>query len=33
VPGPAEALWYAQRALPERWPEIRAELWRRARSS
>jgi hypothetical protein len=32
-PGPSEALWYAQQALQERWPNIRAELWRRARSS
>ena len=31
--GPSEALWYAQQALQERWPDIRAELWRRARSS
>ena len=32
-PGPSEALWYAQQTLQERWPDIRAELWRRARSS
>jgi Family of unknown function (DUF6461) len=32
-PGPSEALWYAQQALQERWPDIRAQLWRRARSS
>jgi hypothetical protein len=29
--GSLDALYYAQRALDERWPTIRAELWRRAR--
>ncbi len=28
---PTDAFWYAQQALPERWPAVRAELWRRAR--
>ncbi|MBQ0904400.1 DUF6461 domain-containing protein [Micromonospora sp. U21] len=28
---PLDTLWYAQQALQERWPAIRAELWRRAR--
>jgi hypothetical protein len=30
-PGPRDTLWYAQQAVQERWPAIRAELWRRAR--
>jgi hypothetical protein len=33
-PGPSyrtDALWYAQQALQERWPAVRAELWQRAR--
>ncbi|MDG6110078.1 DUF6461 domain-containing protein [Dactylosporangium aurantiacum] len=33
-PGPSyrtDALWYAQHALQQRWPTIRADLWRRAR--
>ncbi|SIR60214.1 DUF6461 domain-containing protein [Micromonospora avicenniae] len=30
-PKPLDTLWYAQQALQERWPAIRAELWRRAR--
>lgn len=28
---PPDTLWYAQHALQQRWPTIRAELWRRAR--
>lgn len=30
---PLEALWHAEHALQQRWPAIRAELWRRARAS
>jgi hypothetical protein len=28
---PTDALWCAQQAFQDRWPTIRAELWRRAR--
>jgi hypothetical protein len=28
---PPDTLWYAQQALQDQWPTIRAELWRRAR--
>ncbi|MFG1871589.1 hypothetical protein [Micromonospora arborensis] len=28
---PPDTLWYAQQAFQQRWPTIRAELWRRAR--
>lgn len=28
---PPDTLWYAQQAFQQRWPTVRAELWRRAR--
>ncbi|MEU4678405.1 hypothetical protein [Micromonospora sp. NPDC023737] len=28
---PTDTLWYAQQAFQQRWPAIRAELWKRAR--
>jgi hypothetical protein len=30
-PRPPDTMWYAEQAFQERWPTIRAELWRRAR--